>query len=328
MTNKLILTSSKDNEWSKDKQWSKGRTWPKRSGKIFALGWMPDHPSIRDFHPSSDKIPNKLKARGQQNTLKELLQSTNASNIPTHIDLREYCSPIEDQGAIGSCTANAGVALLEYYEKRSTGKHIDASRLFLYKATRNLLGLLGDTGASLRSTMEAMVLFGVPPEEYWPYSDASPDFDEEPSAFCYAFGQNFQSINYYRLDPIGSSQKNLLKSVKYNLALERPSMFGFTVYSSYMQADDNGKIPFPTDHETVVGGHAVIAVGYDDKIVIENKNPGGCKTKGALLIRNSWGTEWGDGGYGWLPYEYLEQGLATDWWSLIKSEWKDTGVFI
>src|SRR5207237_4285408 len=121
---------------------------------------------------------------------------------PSRQDLRAYFSPIEDQGQLGSCTANAAVALLEYFEKRASGKFIDASRLFLYKAERDLLGWTGDTGAYLRTAMEALVLFGAPPERYWPYNIAN--FDTEPSAFCYAFASNFQGLNYFRLDPVGT----------------------------------------------------------------------------------------------------------------------------
>jgi C1A family cysteine protease len=86
---------------------------------------------------------------------------------PASTDLRAWCSPIENQGSLGSCTANAGVGVVEYFERRAFGKHINASRLFLYKVTRNLLHLTGDTGAYLRSTMGALALFGVLPEEYW-----------------------------------------------------------------------------------------------------------------------------------------------------------------
>jgi C1A family cysteine protease len=103
-------------------------------------------------------------------------------------------------------------------------------------------------------------------------------------------------------------------------------MFGFTVYSSYSQADKTGEIPFPTKGEKIVGGHAIVAVGYDDNKKVTNRN-GGDETTGALLFRNSWGPDWGDGGYGWLPYKYVLEGLAEDWWSLIKGEWIDTGEF-
>ena len=103
-------------------------------------------------------------------------------------------------------------------------------------------------------------------------------------------------------------------------------MFGFTVYSSISQAATQGEIPFPTPGDAIVGGHAIVAIGYDDAKVIKNANSG-AQVVGALQIRNSWGTGWGDGGYGWLPYDYVLKGLAIDWWSLLKSEWIDTGVF-
>ena len=170
-----------------------------------------------------------------------------------------------------------------------------------------------------------MVLFGIPPEDYWPYDIAK--FDDEPPAFCYAFAQNFQALSYYRLDPPNTPKDALLKRIKTNLAAGLPSMFGFTVYSSISQAGTTGKIPYPTPGEQVLGGHAIDAVGYDDKLGIKNSNPGGAETKGALLIRNSWDKSWGDSGYGWLPYDYVLKGLATDWWSLLKNEWVDTGLF-
>ena len=144
---------------------------------------------------------------------------------------------------MGSCTANAGVGVVEYFERRAFGKHIDASRLFLYKVTRNLDHQTGDTGAYLRTTMGGLVLFGVPPEEYWPYKIA--DFDKEPSAFCYAFAQNYQAISYYRLDPPGIAKDALLNQIKTNLAGGLPSMFGFTVYSSVLSGCDHRKNSLP-----------------------------------------------------------------------------------
>jgi C1A family cysteine protease len=297
---------------------------------IPAMGWLPDYPDIRDVTFQSERVPSKLQALGQP-SVKQMLAKVGATTsapaaLPASVDLRPWCSPMEDQQTIGSCTAHAGVGLVEYFERRAFGKHLDASRLFLYKVTRNLLKWTGDTGAFLRSTMYALTLFGVPPEEYYPYNTA--DFDKEPSAFCYAFGQSYQAISYYRLDPPGTTRSNLLTQIKTYLANGLPSMFGFTVYSSISQANTNGgKIPYPTRGERVEGGHAIDAVGYDDNLKIKNTNVGGIETTGALLIRNSWGTGWGSTGYGWLPYKYVLDGLATDWWSLIKSEWVDTGQF-
>ena len=241
-------------------------------------------------------------------------------------DLRKWCSPIEQQGNIGSCTAQAGVGMMEYFENRSFNKVLDASRLFLYKATRNLMKETGDVGGYLRFTMGAMALFGLPPEEYWPYIEEK--FDEEPPAFCYAYAQNYKSLQYYRHDPSGTAKAAVLESVKKHLAAGLPSMFGFSVYSSYTQADKNGKIPYPAKGEKIAGGHAIMAVGFDDKMKIKNTNAKGPETTGALLIRNSWGEKWGEKGYGWLPYEYLLAGLADEWWSLIKSEWIESGEFI
>jgi C1A family cysteine protease len=295
------------------------------------LGWLPDYPSIKDYTKNQDKVAEKLVRLGQKDSIKSMLNKVGVLKeapkaVPASVDLREWCSPIEDQGSLGSCTANAGVALVEYFEKRAFGKHLDASRLFLYKVTRNLLHWKGDTGAFLRSTMEAMVLFGVPPEEYFPYKIV--DFEVEPSAFLYAFADNYKTIQYYRMDPPGTTKPVLLQTIKTYLCAGLPSMFGFTVYNSLNQAATTGKIPYPVPSDKVTGGHAIVTVGYDDNIKITNTNSGGKQTKGALLIRNSWGPQWGGmGGYLWLPYEYVLNGLATDWWSLLKNEWINTDQF-
>ncbi|TLU82857.1 MAG: cysteine protease [Chlorobium sp.] len=297
--------------------------------KRLGLGWLPDYPDTRDYTAEQNKVSLRKKKLGEKDSVKAMLSSAGVlkpvKSFPFSVDLRQWCSPIENQESIGACTAHAGVGIVEYFERKAFGKHIDASRLFLYKVTRNLLNWTGDTGAFLRSTMEALVLMGVPPEEYWPY--VVDDFEKEPSAFCYAFAQNYQAISYYRLDPEGMARNVLLAQIKTLLMAGLPSMFGFTVFSSIFQADKTGMIPFPSNGEKILGGHAIGAFGFDDNIKIQNTSTGGIETKGALLIRNSWGTEWGDAGYGWLPYDYVLKGLALDWWSLLKNEWIDTGEF-
>lgn len=296
----------------------------------YSLGWLPDFPSIKDYTSNQDKVAEKLKRVGETDSIKKMLSKVGVDKapkaIPTSVDLRAWCSPVEDQGNLGSCTANAGVGLVEYFEKRASGNYLDASRLFLYKVTRNLLNWTGDKGAFLRSTMEAMVLFGIPPEGYWPYNIAN--FDMEPTAFLYAFAGNYKTIQYYRLDPTGTPKPALLQTIKTYLSAGLPSMFGFTVYKSLYQAANTGKIPYPSANDKVAGGHAVVTVGFDDAIEITNSDPNSKTMKGALLIRNSWGPAWGGmGGYLWLPYQYVLDGLATDWWSLLKSDWVNTGAF-
>src|SRR5262245_34798944 len=170
------------------------------------MGWIRDYPSIRDYTINNETVSPKLKSLGQppvQAMLRKAKAATPPPTLPGTVDLRAWCSPIEDQGNLGSCTANAGVGLVEYFERRAFNKHINASRLFLYKTTRNLLHWTGDTGAFLRTTMQALTVFGVPPEEYWGYQIA--DFEKEPPAFCYSFAQSYQAITYYRLDPPGTS---------------------------------------------------------------------------------------------------------------------------
>lgn len=281
------------------------------------LGWLPDYPDFRDYtsiHPIIAPLLDKMAGGAAREAV-----------APTAVDLREWCPPIENQGNMGSCTAQAGVALVEYFERRAFGKHVEASRLFLYKVTRNLLRWTGDTGGFLRTTMGALVLFGIPPEDYWPY-DAE-KMDKEPPAFCYAFAQNYQAISYFRLDPPGVSGERLLEAIKGYLAAGLPAMFGFTVYSSVAEAEKSGRIPFPDPGEKVLGGHAVMVAGYDDGIEIPGAGKDAPAVRGAFLIRNSWGTAWGEDGYGWLPYEYVRRGLAEDWWSMLKAEWADTGMF-
>lgn len=294
------------------------------TGRQVGTGWLPPMIDPRDYtadHPKIKPMVAKLRKRAPKAF----------KAPPAKVDLRPWCSPIEDQGQLGSCTAHAAVGMVEYYERRATGKHLDGSRLFVYKATRNLLQVTGDTGAWLRNAMAALVTCGVPAERYWPYTDADPAFDREPPQFVYAVADNYETLKYFAHDPLAAhvASKTVLTSVKKFLAGGVPSMFGFWGYRSFEHSNGPGLIPLPTDPELAGDpewGHAVLAVGYDDNRKITN-TVDNRSTKGALLIRNSWGTAWGDQGYGWIPYEYVLRGVAMDFWSLLKMAYVDLDQF-
>jgi len=261
----------------------------------FGTGWLPDVPDYRDYTVETKEVKEMFKAGPPK-----------ATGNPSAVDLRQYCSPIEDQGNLGSCTAQAVVGLVEYFEGRALGKYLDASRRFLYKVTRKLYHFQGDTGAYVRGTLKALRIFGVCPEEYWPYDISK--YDEEPPAFCYAFAQAYQAVKYYRV--WDSDPAKLLDQLKASLANGLPFAFGFSVYSSIWDptVQKTGDIPFPKQGDKLDGGHAVMAVGYNDG-------------PGRFLIRNSWGTGWGKAGYGTLPYDYVTKGIADDFWVLATAEY-------
>ena len=292
------------------------------SAGTVGTGWLPPWPDLRDYTTDRPEIAGMVKTLGLAGGAKS------KPKLPHSVDLRPWCSRVENQKRLGSCTAHAAVGIVEYFQERAFGKHVEGSRLFVYKATRNLMRTTGDTGAWLRNAMGALVLCGVPDEQYWPYTDDEDEFDLEPESFVYAVADNYKAVRYYCHDPIGGkvAPADALAAVKQHLAAGVPSMFGFWGFPSFESSDVKGGIPCPCPGERAEWGHAVVAVGYDDEKAIRN-TACAASTTGALLIRNSWGASWGDRGYGWLPYEYVTRELALDFWSLLSMDWVDTNQF-
>lgn len=237
------------------------------------------------------------------------------------VDLRKWGGPVYFQGGFNTCAAHAGACLVSYFERRTRGTDVSASRLFLYRVAKTFLLLdAPGSGVYIPQVMGVIKLIGVPPEQYWPYPDpgtpAQPRFsdpllDAEPPPESYAAAASYRAVNYSLAD-VDQKPEDLLRLAKDHLAAQVPFAFDFPVYPSMARAQKTGRIPFPAEQEAVITNHAVVAMGYDDDLEIE----GAVKTRGALLIKNSWSEQWGEKGYGWLPYEFVLQARTRDFWTL------------
>lgn len=217
--------------------------------------------------------------------------------LPPMIDLRSLCPPIYDQGQLGSCASNAMGAIFQFEQMKQEIPNFMPSRLFIYYNTRVLEGTVNyDDGATMRDTLKTMVSLGVCPESMWPYNRC---FKKKPTDYCYSEALNNQVLEYLSVQPV-------LYDVKQCLAVGFPVAFGIALYQSFMNDNvtQTGIVPMPDlINESAIGGHAIVAVGYDD-------------SKNCLIMRNSWGTSWGDKGYFYLPYAYITPSLAADFWTI------------
>jgi C1A family cysteine protease len=243
--------------------------------KIKTYGWLPDLKDNRDFAYAAKP---------------EIMATT----LPTSIDLRPKCPPVYDQGQLGSCTANAIGAAFEFAEP----KEVMPSRLFIYYNERVIEHTVSsDSGAMIRDGMQTVSKQGVCSETDWAYNIKK--FATKPPAKAYTDGLKCTSKIYLRVTQTLNEMKGCLASAD-------PFVFGFTVYESFESptVTSTGIVPMPKKGESVLGGHAVLCVGYDD-------------AKQMWLVRNSWGTSWGILGYFWMPYAYLTSTtLASDLWVL------------
>jgi C1A family cysteine protease len=259
---------------------------PKPISKRYNFGWKKDLHDPRDFKykVSPPEAPKVL---------------------PPLVDLRPQCPPVYNQGNLGSCTANAIGSAFQFEQMKQNAPNWIPSRLFIYYNEREMEGTINeDAGAMIRDGIKSVVDKGVCPETMWQYVESK--FTSKPCPQCYKEALNNQVKEYLRISP------HTLQGVKEALADGHPVIFGFTIYESMMtdEVARTGIVPIPIPNDTPVGGHAVKAVGY-----IEDRQ--------CFIVKNSWGTNWGDNGYFYLPYWYITTpNAAADFWviKLVESE--------
>jgi len=247
--------------------------------RIQRFGWVPDLPDHRD---QTYAAPAQF-----------------LTALPTSKDLRSQCPPVYDQGQLGSCTANSIGGAIQFEQMKQGVRDFVPSRLFIYYNERALEGSVdSDSGAQIRDGMKVVAKLGACPEDPdWPYDPAR--FRDKPSHKAYQDAAKNQVLSYQRVN-------RSLNQMKGCLASGFPFVFGFTVYDSFESAHvaHTGHLKMPQPGEAMAGGHAVLAVGYDDEHQY-------------FIVRNSWGDTWGMKGYFTIPYQYLlEPNLSDDFWTV------------
>jgi hypothetical protein len=249
---------------------------------VHRYGWVPDLPDARDHLYAAP--PAYI------------------GNLPSSVNLRSGCpTEIYDQGQLGSCTANAIVAAIQFDQIKQSKPNFISSRLFIYYNERVMMGdncVNQDSGAQIRDGVKSVATQGAPPEYMWPYVISQ--FTVKPPLSVYQSALQYTIKGYQRVPQSLSQMKGCLAS-------GFPFVFGFTVYSSFEdpQVTASGVVPMPnTATESVLGGHAMLAIGYDD-------------AQQRFFFRNSWGPGYGNGGYGTIPYAYLmDNHLSDDFWTI------------
>jgi C1A family cysteine protease len=252
--------------------------------KIKRYGWVPDLPDARDhLYAAPPAVLGKL---------------------PHKVDLRPQCPPVYDQGQLGSCTGNAVAGVLQFdrMKQRVSSSDFTPSRLFIYYNERVIEGTVDtDSGAQIRDGIKTVAKQGAcfedSPTECWPYDITK--FAEKPPKPCYTAAHKARAVSYSRV-------ARTLTQMKGCLASGYPFIFGFSVYDSFESEEvaRTGKVPMPKPSEQLLGGHAVVAVGYDD-------------AHSRFIVRNSWGKGWGQEGYFTMPYAYLaDADLSDDFWTI------------
>ncbi|HEY9720593.1 MAG TPA: C1 family peptidase [Oscillatoriaceae cyanobacterium] len=214
--------------------------------------------------------------------------------LPSHVDLRDQMPPVYDQGQLGSCSAfSIAKGFREWLERKEGQGDTQLSALFFYYAERKDQGTVSqDSGSTITEGFKVLQNVGVAPDRDWSYDIAK--FAEEPPA------KAFKDAAAYKIH--SATQLSNLDDVKTALAGGSAVSFGFLVHASFQGIGSDGMMPMPKRNDKVEGGHAVLAVGYDD-------------AKKVLIVRNSWSSGWGDSGYFYMPYAYVTAKNTADFWT-------------
>ncbi len=266
--------------------------------------WQRDQPDLRDYTPEHPDVREMLERLKRPRS--------RSRKLPAQVDLTEFFPEIVARHSLPISTSHACCALVEYFDRRTLGRITTRSPLFLYKMALKLASPAGQAGTDIRTTLKALARFGLPPERYWPSEESR--FDNEPDPSLYWLGEQFRSIRYFRLDSRNSNGVATLDTVRFFLAAGFPCVLGFSAPESISDEPD---IPYNPATESICEGHAAVAVGYDDRRLTV--------TRGSLLIRCSVGVTWNHPEYRWLPYRYVEEQLAVDFWTLLRDGWLDSG---
>lgn len=265
-----------------------------------AFGWRPDISDPRDFTPATiiDKdLARRIKAANKR------------ARCRLRCSLAAGFAPIVSPAAPRGDSVQAVVDVVEYHERNRTGSATPRAAGFLHRVACRVDGAHSAEAVGLRTTIKALIRFGVPPLALCACGDAADGGLSDPMQWGYQ--RDFSGTSYYRLDDIRDSGRTL-HNVRTWLTAGFPCVFGFSVPTSLTRHPD---IPFRPTFDGVRGGTAAVAVGYSDGHR--------ASIKGALLIRGVWGREWGRRGYGWLPYAYLEEQFARDFWAVVMPRPRD-----
>jgi C1A family cysteine protease len=241
--------------------------------KLPKFHWVKDKPDSRDY-----------------------LYKLSSTGTPGRVDLRNFCTSIEDQGALGSCTGQAIASAIEYLNNRSVGRALDISRLFIYYYERALINTIKyDSGAYIRDGIKVVFNNGAPLESLWPYVIRR--FTQVPSRQAINDALKRKVTRYERVTTLDGCINALSNGL--------PVIVGFLVYSSFMSrsVSATGIMPYPNvARERLLGGHAVLLVGFDNATQ-------------RFIAKNSWGTGWGDKGYFYMPYQVIgNRAMSDDFW--------------